>query len=154
MSITIRPAMLMDLEDLHKIEIECFKNEAFTKLQISYFLRSQDFVSLVALVNNEIAGFIIGAIEPYSKTRLGHIYTINVLKKYRRRGVASNLLSAMEKILDELGIETCYLEARADNVAALELYRKHGYKITNTIRDYYNADIDGVQLKKHLHPMP
>ncbi|MFQ5999533.1 MAG: GNAT family N-acetyltransferase [Candidatus Bathyarchaeia archaeon] len=149
MSITIQRATVNDLEVLYSIEMECFTIEAFSKRHIAYLLENPNTVSLVARVNNEIAGFVIGVIQRQDKTITGHIYTIDVATKHRRRGVGLRLLNELERIFEKGGVKICYLEARVDNVAARELYRKQGYVEVEKLRDYY-CGAHGVRLKKKL----
>lgn len=150
LSITIHQATVDDLEALYRIERECFTIEAFTKEHIAYFLESSNAVSLIAQVNDEIAGFIIGLIHDYGKTRTGHVYTIDVAVKYRRMGVGVRLLEELEQIFIRRRVTLCYLEARLDNVAARELYRKHGYTEVERLKDYYSKGAHGVRLVKKL----
>jgi len=150
LSITIHQATVDDLEALYKIERECFTVEAFTKEQISYLLETSNAVSLIAQINNEIAGFIIGLIHDYGKTRTGHVYTIDVAVKYRRMGVGVRLLEELEQIFIRRKVTVCYLEVRLGNVAARELYRKHGYTEVERIKNYYSRGTHGVRLVKKL----
>jgi len=151
LSVTIQRATINDLETLYQIERECFTIEAFSKEHIAYLLQNPTTLSLVAHVNGEIAGFIIGLIHRQEKTITGRVYTIDVASKHRRKGVGLKLLNELERIFVKRGVKTCYLEARADNVAALELYRKRGYVEVEKLKKYYRG-IHGVRLKKKLEP--
>jgi len=149
LSITIERATINDLETLYQIERECFTIEAFTKQHLTYLLENPKVVSLVAQINNSIAGFIIGLIHRHDEEITGRIYTLDVAVKYRRKGIGLKLLDEIERIFVERGANTCYLEARKDNVAALELYRKHGYVEMKELKDYYKG-AHGVRLKKKI----
>ena len=148
--IHIRLATTDDLETLYGIERECFTLEAFTKEQLAYLLKNPKSISLIARVDNEIAGFIIGLIYNHGTTRAGHVYTIDVAVKHRRRGVGLRLLWELEQRFVENDVESCYLEAHRGNVAALELYRKHGYVDVSILKDFYAEQVDGVRLMKRL----
>ena len=150
MSIIIRQVTDEDLSVLCEIERESFTIEAFTKEQIAYLLKAHNGVSLVAQIDGEIAGFIISSIYQHDERRVGHIYTIDVLTKHRRRRVASKLLGELEKIFKRRGVKACYLEVRTNNVAARELYQKQGYKKVEQLKDYYGKGVHGLQLKKNL----
>ncbi len=149
-TVTIQSATIKDLETLYAIERECFKSEAFAKTEIVYLLEAPNSISLIARLNDEIAGFIIGLIHYYDKIRFGHVYTIEVAIKYRRRGIGLSLLKELERAFIKGGVKICYLEARLDNVAALELYRKHGFVEAINLRDHYSLGTHGVQLVKRL----
>ena len=150
MPIIIQQAAIKDLETLYKIEKECFTKEAFTKKQIENLLQSSNAISLIARTNGENAGFIIGLTYPNSKARIGHVITIDIVIKHRRKGIGIRLLNELERKFVRKGVETCYLEARIDNVAARELYRKQGYKETKQLKHYYPKRTNGVRLKKKL----
>ncbi|MFQ6064747.1 MAG: GNAT family N-acetyltransferase [Candidatus Bathyarchaeia archaeon] len=152
MSINIRRATTDDLETLYGIESECFTIEAFTKEQLAFLLENPKGISLTARIGDEIAGFIVGLIHDYRSVRTGHVYTIDVAAKYRRKGVGLKLLKELEQRFIENGVEICYLEARRDNVAALELYRKHGYTELDVLKSFYSKGVNGVRLVKKLSP--
>jgi len=128
--------------------------EAFTEEQLAYLLEHARGMSLVAQIDGEIAGFIVGLIYNHGTTRTGHVYTIDVVAKHRRKGVGLRLLRELEQRFVEKGVGICYLEVRRRNVAALELYRKQGYTEVNVLKDYYSKGIDGVRLRKKLSSPP
>jgi len=148
--ITVRRTTIGDLETLDKIERECFTLEAFTKQQMAFLLENPHNISLAAWENNEIAGFIIGLLQDFNETRIGRVYTLDVAVKHRRKGIGLKLLNELEQVFIEKGVKNCYLEARTDNVAARELYRKHGYTEVKQLKDYYSKGIHGVLLVKKL----
>lgn len=152
MAITIKQASIKDLEILYKIEKECFIKEAFTKKQIRNLLQNSSAISLIAHANGETAGFIIGLTYPNNKARIGHVITIDIAIKHRRKGIGMRLLNELERKFVRKGVETCYLEVRIDNLAARELYRRQGYKETKQLKHYYPKRTNGVRLKKKLRP--
>lgn len=143
-------ADLRNIEELWKIERECFTREAYTKEQIEILLRNPNVVGWLARINGEAAGFIMGMIESHGMTKAGHVYTIDVSIKHRRRGVGLRLLSEIEKTFLKGGAEASYLEVRVDNQAARTLYRKHGYAEAETLDDYYTGGVHGLRLVKRL----
>jgi ribosomal-protein-alanine N-acetyltransferase len=148
--IHIREATSDDLERLYSIERECFTAEAFTKEQLEYFLENPKGISLIAEIDDEIAGFIVGVIGDCNIMRAGHVYTLDVVVKHRRKGVGLRLLGGLEQRFAEMGVDICYLEARRENVAAIELYRKHGYAEVNVLKNFYSEGVDGIRLLKKL----
>jgi len=150
MLLKIEQAKLNDLDALYNIERECFTVEVFTKEQIAYFLESPNAVSLVANVNQEIVGFIVGMIESYGRVTVGHVYTIDVAPKHRRVGVGLKLLDELEHVFLKKGVKTSYLEVRIDNKAARELYRKKGYTELEPLENFYAKGRHGLRMKKEL----
>jgi ribosomal-protein-alanine N-acetyltransferase len=149
MLITIEDASIRHLDRLYEIEMECFEREAFTKQQIAHLLTDYNSVSLVAKINGEIIGFIIGTIYLERNSPTGHILTIDTSPIHRRRGIAQKLLQEIEKIFKGKGVKACRLEVREDNIAALRLYQKFGYKKIAKLENYY-GNVHGMYLKKDL----
>jgi len=148
-TLTTEDASIRHLDRLYEIEMECFEKEAFTKQQIAYLLTDYNSISLVAKVNDKIVGFIIGKINVQRKSLVGHILTIDVSPVHRRKGIAQKLLQEIEKIFKEKGLEVCYLEVREDNIVALSLYHKSGYRKIGRLRNYY-GNAHGIYLRKTL----
>ena len=150
MQVTVEPATTLNLRQLLNIERECFTAEAYSENQIFDLLRSPRVAALLARVNCDIAGFIIGLVEDSKNVKLGHIVTIDVALKHRRKGTGLILLKEIEVILSKKGAKAIYLEVRADNKSARQLYRKQGYKEMEPLEDYYSAGVHGLRLIKQL----
>lgn len=148
--ITVRRASLLDLEDLYLIEVECFHNDAFPKSYIKQFIEEPCFITLVALVDNKVAGFITGSIEVFRGKLSGHIYSVDVKPEYRGMGVGSRLLETIEDELRNSGAEICYLEVYINNTAAINLYLKHNYRFLEHLKNYYGIKRDGIRMMKKL----
>jgi ribosomal-protein-alanine acetyltransferase len=148
MSFKIEAAALEDLDALQKIEEECFSEEAFTRDHLTYLLKTRNAISLRAKVDNKIVGFVIGLIETIGKIRMGHIFTVDVAASHRRSGIGLKLLDELEHVFLENGVRAVYLEVRADNKPALELYRKNGYSEIQPLENYYSKGAQGIRMKK------
>ncbi len=84
-------------------------------------------------------------------TRKGHVISIAVLPEHQREGIGCALMrEAMEAMVNYKAKE-CYLEVRASNVPAVNLYRKMGLEIIRTIRGYY-ADGEAAYLMARKLP--
>jgi [ribosomal protein S18]-alanine N-acetyltransferase len=149
MKVKMETASIRLLDKLLEIENQCFDQEAFTKRQLAYLLTDYNSIGLVAKTDNGIAGFIISQVEIENDTSYGHIITINVASPYRRKGIGSQMLQEIEKILKEKGVNECHLEVREDNSAALKLYQKSGYQKIAKLEKYY-GNKHGLFLKKNL----
>ena len=149
MQTTIEDASIRHLDRLYEIETECFDEEAFTKQQIAHLLSDYNSVSLIAKANGEVIGFVIGTIYIERNSLTGHILTIDILPTHRRKGIAQKLLQEIEKIFKEKGVNASRLEVREDNIAALRLYLKLGYKKVAKLKNYY-GNAHGIYLKKDL----
>ena len=150
MAIKIEDTLSGLLGKLYEIEKQCFGQEAFTKQHLTYLLTAYNAIGLAARVNSEIAGFAIARVDIGRNTSFGHILTVDIAPAYRRKGIAKKLLQEIETIFREKGIKECRLEVREDNVAALNLYQKLGYKKVGKLEKYY-GEAHGLYLQKTLH---
>ncbi|MBC7906976.1 MAG: GNAT family N-acetyltransferase [Rhodospirillaceae bacterium] len=78
------------------------------------------------------------------------ILTIAVLPPWRRSGLGGRLLDAALVASQAAGAEAMFLEAAADNVAALALYQKREFRQVGLRKGYY-AGKDAVVMRRDLH---
>ncbi len=112
---------------------------------------------VVAEEEGKIAGYIMCRIEVGLSNfglggliRKGHVVSIAVLPRYRRRGIAQALLNmAMEGMRFYKG-KQCYLEVRVTNDAGVALYKKLGFEISRTVHGYYSDGEDAYVMSKKL----
>jgi len=149
MTVIIEDASARHLDTLYEIEKQSFKEEAFSKQQIERLLTDYNSVSLLARENDKTSGFIIGAIYVGRNALNGHILTLDVIPECQRKGIGTRLLQELERIFREKGVAIVRLEVREDNVPALKLYRKFGYRRVGKLRNYYGA-AHGLYLTKAL----
>ena len=86
----------------------------------------------VAVDNNAIIGFMGVSRCPMSKVKHIADFAIGVLSDYRRKGVASNLLSFAENWLKEKGVKRVEMTVIAENKPAISCYEKNGFKHEGT----------------------
>jgi ribosomal-protein-alanine N-acetyltransferase len=80
----------------------------------------------------------------------GAVYTLDVHPSYRRKGMGTRLVFAIEEELRGLGARAIRLEAALENPGAMELYRKAGYRERELVRNYYGRGKDAVRMWKEL----
>ncbi|MEM0049606.1 MAG: ribosomal protein S18-alanine N-acetyltransferase [Candidatus Bathyarchaeia archaeon] len=148
--VIVRRAEKSDLKALYEIEVECFREEAFPLRYLKLFLSDAAFITLVMVLEDRIIGYVTARIENFEGKCMGHIYSIAVKPEYRRRGIGSRLLESVEEILREKGAKVCYLETRKDNVAAINFYLKHEYRVFEVLVNYYGDGKDGIRFLKFL----
>lgn len=77
------------------------------------------------------------------------ILTIAVLPPWRRGGLGGGLLGRALCASAEAGADVMFLEAAADNIAALSLYEKRGFARVGLRKAYY-GDKDAVVMRRDL----
>ena len=141
----VREATITDLQKIVEVESLCFPEEtAFPPGMFAYLIKYA--MTLAAFDDSRMAGFIIG----YASGDIGFIYTLDVHPDYRRKGLGSLLIRALEEGLSSQGAVRIRLEAAAKNPAALELYRKAGYHEKELLRNYYGKGKNAVRMWKEL----
>lgn len=89
--------------------------------------------------DNKIVGFLDYSVM-YEKIEINYIFVIN---EYRRKGIASNLI---KYVIDNYDFENITLEVNVNNVSAINLYKKLGFKIINIRKCYYDG-VDGYLME-------
>ena len=145
-----------DLEAVIRINRECLP-ENYTTLFFMNLHKRFPETFIVAETNGKITGYIMCRIEtgiPSFKllgiTRKGHVISIAVLPEHQRRGIAHALMEETLKAMKSYKAKECYLEVRTSNVPAVRLYRKLGFEIARTIRDYYADGEDAFLMARQL----
>lgn len=85
---------------------------------------------LVARVDGDLAGFASFSVEDGSmalESTRGLLSNLYVRPLYRNRGIGTKLLDAVERELDDRGVDDVLLEVMAGNEAARRFYREAGY---------------------------
>jgi len=138
-----------DFDEVQSIENECFK-EPYSTADLRYEFEENPVNKIVVA---ECEGKIIGFIDFLITFNSATIMQIAVNKKYRNKGIATQLLNEMEglfpKEIDDL-VETITLEVRESNEAAKKLYLKNGYKIVVIKSHYYKDGENAIYMLKRL----
>lgn len=144
----LRPYQRSDFEALVSIDQACFpKTIAYGRHEMKIYLQSEGSHCLVA----EISGAgIIGFIVTECSLELAHIITLDVLETYRRQSIGSSLLQLAEQEAASLGASLMYLETATTNKAAIALWKKHGYRESGTIENYYGRGQNAFAMQKRL----
>ena len=143
---TIQNASVRDLHILHRLERECFGQDAWPWLELLALLWFPDVVRLRAVVEGEMVGFI--AADRRRAENCGLILTLGVFEQHRRKGIARALLQECERQL--VPLPRVRLTVRRSNAAAIALYTSLGYVQKEIWPKYYAAGEDALVLDKEL----
>ena len=136
-----------DFEALLAIDQVCFpKSIAYGRREMRHYLHAANAHCIVAEKDGAIAGFIVTD----RSDEFAHVITLDVLAQYRRQSIGSRLLAAAERAAASQGASLMYLETATTNKAAIALWRKHGYRETATIGNYYGRGQDAFEMQKLL----
>jgi [ribosomal protein S18]-alanine N-acetyltransferase len=139
--IIIRPMETRDLAEVISIEMACFTLPWSEQAFLSEIYK-RNAVALVA----ESGGMIIAYICSHQVLDEAHLLDLAVHPDYRRRCLASSLLSNASDILFSRGCLRLYLEVRSSNLTGQEFYRKQGFSEIALRKDYYIKPDEGAVI--------
>ena len=130
------------VQALFEIEQRCFPGKtSYSKQQIRYLVIHANSTCFMEKRGEVIRAFVIVTYRRGSLT--GHIETIDVDPAFQNQGIGLELLRAAEADMKQRGMRWSQLEVSEGNEAALELYRKAGYKFKEKIEGYYKYEHNG-----------
>ncbi|WMT51011.1 MAG: N-acetyltransferase [Ferroplasma sp.] len=135
---------IRDSESIMEI-IKCSLSEYYTKSLILDLYRSWPQAFIVYDNFDSVVGFIIGA--KYSGTE-GRILLFAVKKSFREAGVGQALLNRELQVMTGAGLSTVRLEVRTDNENGIKFYKKNGFSIISTLKNYYSDLSDAYLMWK------
>ncbi len=98
----------------------------------------------------------VGAVVGYAVTRVvgpdAELFRIAVAREHQRRGYAAALLADATRAAIEAGAERMFLEVSADNRAAREFYRSHGFVTDDRRAAYYRDGSDALLMHRPTRP--
>ena len=104
--------------------------------------RKNPTMFLIAKLKDRVVGYaIIDGSEDYY-----HLVSIAVHPDFRRTGVATGLLRALEEHLTNR--RPIRLEVRESNDAAIQFYSKHGFEKRDIIPGYYADGESAITMEK------
>jgi len=154
--LTLRSYQPSDFEALFAIDQACFPNPiAYGRRQLKAYLQTEGSHCIVAEIGGPalsmaIAGFVLTE----TSRNFAHIVTLDVLKPHRRQAAGTRLLEAAERAASAAGVAIMYLETATTNKAAIALWKKHGYRESGTIENYYGRGQHAFEMIKRLERNP
>jgi peptide alpha-N-acetyltransferase len=102
--------------------------------------------------NGKIVGYVLAKMEDDTDEVHGHITSLAVARSHRKLGIASKLMRASIKVMEEcFNAEYVSLHVRYTNRAAFTLYSHTlGFKINDIEKGYYADKEDAYDMRKML----
>ena len=146
--ISIRAAELGDLDAILALEFAVFSADRLSRRSLRAFIANPHRPLLVAISDVGLAGYALVALRKQS--RAARLYSIAVDRRSGRRGVGRALMAACEQYAAAHGRQALRLEVRADNDAAIALYRGLGYREFGHYDDYYADGARALRFERLL----
>ena len=150
-AVTLRPMRWWDLEAVAGLEPVLFPDDAWSpELLWSELAGVPDSRTyLVAEANGEVVGYA----GLWAHGEAADVPTVAVATHAQRRGPGGRLLRALVEDAERRGVGEVVLEVRADDAAALELYRIAGFERVGVRRGYYaGGRVDALLLRRRRGP--
>ncbi len=100
---------------------------------------------LTYVEKDKIIGFLLYSLI-YDRIE---IEQFEVTTKERRKGIGNKLLNYLVEKYQDNNIKNITLEVKEDNIVAINLYKKYGFKKVSTREKYYDG-INGILMEKAL----
>lgn len=129
----IRAITPSDFERIVEIDTRVLGQERpeFWKTKLEFIDRRSPMSSLVAEIEGQVIGFVIGDASGWEygvPENIGWIVTIGVDPSFQRKGIAKMLLTEMINNLKEVGVNKIYTLVNWRNWSLLEFFDSIGFK--------------------------
>jgi [ribosomal protein S18]-alanine N-acetyltransferase len=143
----IRRARQADISALAALE-DVFPTDRMSRRNFADMLRRGTASVLIYEAGGELQG---DAVVLYRRNSpIARIYSLVVHPAQRGRGIAQELLAAVESDARTRQCSSLSLEVRPDNAQALRLYSRLGYAVTQRLEHFYEDGSPALRLGKSL----
>lgn len=99
--------------------------------------------------DGKVVGYCLAKMEEDVNPKHGHITSISVLRKYRKRGIATALMRRSQKEMEDVfDAEYVSLHVRKSNKAAFHLYSVTlAYEVNDVEKGYYADGEDAYDMR-------
>lgn len=132
-------------------------SEPYSIFTYRYFVYLWPQLSFMAFHKGKCIGTVVCKMGEHRGTFRGYIAMLVVLKPYRGKGIATELVTRSIKVMMESGCEEVTLEAEVTNKGALALYGRLGFIRAKRLFRYYLNGVDAFRLKllfPRVEPQP
>jgi [ribosomal protein S18]-alanine N-acetyltransferase len=145
-TVTIRAATDQDLDDVAAIERAVF-NDPWSRRSFADLVDQRHVIFLVAAGENAVVGYAIVLVAGVES----ELANLAVSRLMHRQGLGARLLAEATDRARERGAREMFLEVRASNTAAMQLYSTAGFQAVGRRVRYYARPIeDAIVMKAAL----
>ncbi|RAL53895.1 unnamed protein product [Cuscuta campestris] len=128
-------------------------SEPYSIFTYRYFVYQWPHLCFLAFYKGQCVGTVVCKMGEHRGTFRGYIAMLVVVKSYRGKGIATELVTRSIKVMMASGCEEVTLEAEVTNQGALALYGRLGFIRAKRLFRYYLNGVDAFRLKL-LFPRP
>lgn len=142
----IKKMLISDLDNISETLTTCFDN--FWNYNIlKSELENNNSQYIVAKIGKNIVGFA-GIIDTLDQMEITNIV---VRKDVRHKGIGNILLNELIKISIKNNKNNIFLEVNSNNLFAIKLYEKNGFKKVGLRKNYYNNTDDAILMNLKIN---
>ena len=142
-------ASVSDISDILEIETLCYNGKTpWNKKALEQEMKTNNrAIYLIVRESNKAIGFI----SAWLVEKETHITNVAVIPNYQKQGIATFLISELQKISEHEGMQKMSLEVRISNDTAQRLYAELGFQKGKIKIDYYTGDKeDALEMSKFI----
>lgn len=129
------------LDRVAALEIACF-SDPWSRDSFEELLRRDDTLFLCAVED----GAVLGYVTMYTVVDEGYILNVAVDGHYRRRGIGTALIQALDTYGKKNNLAFITLEVRESNAPAIGLYSRFGFIKVGERKNYYRHPTENALL--------
>lgn len=144
----VRLAQMSDLDALDTLEKEAFQGDRMSRRSLRHGIKSDSSVMLVAEEQGALLGYSL--VHLFQGRAHARLYSLAVSVAARGKGIGVLLLSQSEQHAAKKGCISLRLEVSENNVGAIALYRKNGYRSFGSYQAYYEDTSNALRMQKRI----
>ncbi|UYP46131.1 Mycothiol acetyltransferase [Candidatus Lokiarchaeum ossiferum] len=139
----IVPGHYSDIIELMRVELFAFEQDGYDINTINRLIKDSIlFLKMINPIDMSLVGFSICSNmmgeENVKETQAVELITLAIHPKFQRQGFGNRLLQRTLVDLQRFNVQVVQLHVKVSNEKAINLYKKHGFKIVETIEEYYD----------------
>jgi len=163
--VTIRPATIDDLAQIQNCNLNCLPENYQMKYYLYHYLSWPHLIYVAEEGSGSskrvggsgrIVGYVLAKMEEDAAVPHGHITSLAVLRSHRKLGLATQLMQATQRAMQQVfGAQYCSLHVRRSNTAAFHLYSQTlGFAIHDIESKYYADGEDAYDMRNTFKDNP
>jgi ribosomal protein S18 acetylase RimI-like enzyme len=144
----IRTARASDVDALAAIETAVFEGDRISRRSFRKLIERETAETLISELDGCVAGYAIVLFRKGSG--VARLYSLAAGPDFSGKGIGRALLEAAENTAFEHGRMLLRLEVREDNLRAIGIYEKAGFRRIGRETDYYEDRAPALRFEKTL----
>jgi len=150
--VTTRPARQSEVDYIQYLSKKVFHQYGPYEIMLPRWFEAVITVTVLALMGKKPVGFAMFTqpVKTWVFPRACELLAIAVEPERQGHGTGNLLLSEIERMAKELGIEKMVLHTGVENMPGQELFRKHGFAPYEIKKNFYPEGQDALVMYKNL----